>query len=253
MEQQWFVPPSDFLACLEPGDREALCARGVERRLARGEFVFQAGSPGENAYILLDGRVKIHQISGLGRETILWFCFPGELFGVAEVPRAGRREVYAQCSADSLILAIPKARFEAFLAASPAAALRVMELLSCRLRTLGDMLMNLTSDDATSRVVKLLFRLCARYGMRMERDIRLQISLTHQEMADMIGVSRQTVSTVLGDLRRRRLLEVENHQIHIVEPEALYDVIRDSGGVRGPVGRGAANPAAARGLARAAD
>jgi CRP/FNR family cyclic AMP-dependent transcriptional regulator len=220
----WFIPPSDFLARMEPQERERLLEAANRQTFARNDFVFQAGSPGANIYLLLEGRIKIFQLSALGKEIIQWFCFPGEVFGLAEAPRGGRRGVYAQACADTVVCTVSKNDFNAFLNASPSTAMLVIDLLSCRLRVLGDMLLNLTADDVTSRVIKLLTRLCARYGRRVDNDIRLDIHLTHQEMADMIGTSRQTVTTVLSQLRRKGVVRVEDHCIHIQEPEALGDL-----------------------------
>lgn len=227
MNDLWYIPPSDFLSRMSAGDREILLAAGTRKKFRKNDLIFQAGSPGENVYALIEGRVKIYQLSGLGKETILWFCLPGEVFGLAEIPRGGRREVYAQACSDSTIVTIGKERFQRFLAESPPAAMLIIDLLSCRLRALGEMLMNLSSDDATSRVIKLLIRLWARYGREMEGDVYLNITLTHQEMADMIGTSRQTVTTVLNQLRRKNVLAVENHRIHILRPDLLQAMIQD--------------------------
>ena len=95
MNDLWYIPPSDFLSRMSARDRATLLEAGTRRQFKKHDFIFQAGSPGENVYALIDGRVKIYQLSGLGRETILWFCFPGEVFGLAEIPRGRRREVYA--------------------------------------------------------------------------------------------------------------------------------------------------------------
>ncbi len=225
MSDIWFIPPSDFLARMEPREREALLALAEPQSCRRHGFVFQAGSAGENVYVLLSGRIKIFQLSPVGREIIQWFCFPGEVFGLAEMPRGGRREVYAQACADSEVLSIPKERFRSFLIESPSTAMLVIDLLSCRLRTLGDMLLNLTADDVMSRVIKLLTRLAARYGKRVDADFRLDIDLTHQEMADMIGTSRQTVTSALGSLKRRGILRVQNHAIYIQKPELLEHML----------------------------
>lgn len=216
MTEPWFVAPSDFLGKLPPQDRERLLALAHRQAYRKGALVFKAGSPGNNVYILEQGRVKIFALSPLGKQVILWFCFPGEIFGLAEMPRGDRREVYAETCADSTVLSIPRQDFKAFLARHPDTAMRVIELLSCRLRTLGDMLRNLTSDDVTTRVVKLLTRLSARYGRQLAaEDVFLDIELTHQDIADMIGTSRQTVTSVLSELRRRGVVRIENHHIHI--------------------------------------
>ncbi len=229
MHNLWFIPPSDFLGKMHRDDHASLLDMAETREFRKQAPVFQAGSPGNNVYILKQGRVKIFALSPLGRQVILWFCFPGEIFGLAEVSRGGQREVYAEACADSVVLSIPQPDFKAFLASHPDTAMLVIDLLSCRLRTLGDMLLNLTSDDVTTRVVKLLIRLSARYGRRLaSEDVCLDINLTHQDIADMIGTSRQTVTAVLSDLRRQGLVRVENHHIHIPSQRLLEHLAGDA-------------------------
>lgn len=220
----WFLAPSDFLGRMPPAERAALLNLAQPRSYRHRERIFRAGSPGENVYLLAEGRVKIFGLSSLGKEIILWFCFPGELFGIAEMARGGPREVYAEACSDCRVHVIAQREFKEFLATHPATAMLVIDLLSCRLRVLGDVVQNLTADDVTTRVVKLLLRLCARYGRPIARDIRLDIKLTHQEMADMIGATRQTVTGVLGELRRKGVLGVEDHYIRVRHPELLQDM-----------------------------
>jgi CRP/FNR family transcriptional regulator len=229
MEIPWFVPPSDFLGRLPPGSVAALTGMARRATYRKGELLFRPGSPGDHVYILAHGRIKILALSPAGRSVILWFCFPGEIFGLAEMARGGRREVACEACADSEALVIPQQQFKEFLLRDGEAAMLVVDLLSCRLRGLADMLLNLSSDDVSTRLVKLLIRLGARYGKpASDADLLLDISLTHQEMADMIGTTRQSVSTTLNEFKRQGLLSVENHCIYIRNGKRLEDLLRRS-------------------------
>jgi CRP/FNR family transcriptional regulator len=168
--------------------------------------------------------------------VILWFCFPGEVFGLAEASRGGPRDVYAQVCSDAVVHRIPRQQFSQFVEARPRVALQVIDLLSCRLRVLGDILTNLATDDATSRIIKLLLRLCSRYGQMNtgcsvlgggDGAICLDIPLTHQEMADMLGTSRQTVSTVIGELKKAGALKTTHRHMH-VEPARLETLLLET-------------------------
>ncbi len=215
------VAPSNFLAQLDPADYEELVGEARVQRYARGEPVFRAGAPGHHVYFLQAGKVKIGQDSIQGREVILWFCFPGEIFGLAEVARGGGRVVSAIACEPSEVLAVSQEQFKRFLSRRPQAALLSMQVLSSRLRILGEMFVNLVSDDADARIAKLILRLSARYGTRVGGEIFLNIPLTHQEIADMTGTSRQTVTTTLSELRRKGVLSIDNRRIHIESEELL--------------------------------
>jgi len=212
---------SDFLGSLDAADREALCAAGVRRALAKDEAVFRVGDPGTRVYFLESGRVKIYQPAESGREVILWFCLPGEIFGLAEVARGGGRVVAAQACEASTVLVVPEDVFRAYIAVRPQAALLSLQVLSARLRGLSDVLVNLVADDVDTRIAKLILRLGARYGRREAHVIYLDIPLTHQEIADMVGTTRQTVTSALSRLKRQGVLSIDMHRIQIESEELL--------------------------------
>lgn len=220
------MAPSNFLAQINPHDYADLIALASRHCYVKGDFVFSAGAPGENVYFLSSGKIKIGQSSPLGREVILWFCFPGEIFGLAEVTRGGGRVVNAQACAQSEVLAVSQVEYRSFLATHPETAFLSMQVLSSRLRILGEMFVNLVSDEVHIRIAKLILRLSARYGNRVGNEILLNVPLTHQEIADMVGTTRQTVTSVLSDLRRRGVLSIDNHRIHIESEELLNELTR---------------------------
>jgi CRP/FNR family transcriptional regulator len=207
--------PFDFFSGLNHQQQRALLQISTKRVIAKDEMIFTLGSPSNEIFILLDGRVKVFELSKEGKEVILWFCFQGELFGMAEVMNRGYREVNAQAGTEVTVLAIKSQEFERFLNKHTDLAMQVIRILSYRLRELGDVLLNLASDDVTSRVVKLLSRLTTRYGRATDNGWFLDIALTHQEMADMIGTSRQTVTTILGNLKRQGVLRTQQRYIVI--------------------------------------
>lgn len=223
-DRLWYIRPFDFLSSVDDDEKQSLIDMGELRNFKKEELIFNAGSLVDNVYILVDGRVKIYQLSPVGKEVILWFCFPGEIFGLAEILQSRRREVYSQACSDVDVLVINNNQFKSFLLDHPKVALNVIDWLSCRLRELGDILLNLAADDVTSRVIKLITRLSARYGKQYNEGIYLDIPLTHQEMADMIGASRQTVTAVLGKLRRKGELRIENRFIFIQSPDWIESI-----------------------------
>lgn len=222
------VAPSNFLAQLDAEAAAALVAIATVQHYARNDFVFRAGAPGDNVYFLRSGKVKIHQLSPLGREVILWFCFAGEIFGLAEVAGGGGRVVNAQACEVSEVLAVPQEKFRDYLERNPRLAMLSMQVLSSRLRVLGEMFVNLVADDVSTRIAKLILRLSARYGTRVGKEVFLNMPLTHQEIADMVGTSRQTVTTVLGTLKRQGVLSIDNRRIHIESEELLNELTHGS-------------------------
>lgn len=216
--------PTDFLARLSSADARDLIQASQRKLFAKNEFIFKAGDPGRHVYFLQQGRVKICQPAPEGKDVILWFCFTGDMFGMAEVARGGGRVVHAQACEASEVLVLSQNELTDYLKTHSAAALLIMQVLADRLRALGDVVVNLINDDAQTRIIKLILRLATRHGIRFGQDIHLNIHLTHQEIADMVGTTRQTVSSVLGHLKRQGLMRLENRRIRIDSVELLDEM-----------------------------
>lgn len=219
--QPTWTAPSNLLARMNDNDLATLKALGSQHAYSRGEHVFNTGSPGEHVYFLEHGRVKIYQLSPAGKEVILWFCFSGEMFGLGEMAYGGGRVVAAQACEEARILRISVNSFNSFMETHPKSALLVMQLLACRLRVLGEILVNVASDDVNTRIAKLILRLGALYGTRHGEEIHIDIHLTHQEMADMVGATRQTVTSVLSHMKRQGFLSIDNRCIHVESAASL--------------------------------
>ncbi len=181
----------------------------------KNEFVFQAGSIKKNFYLLLSGRVKLYRVSSQGNEVTQWFCFPGEAFGLSELQSVNKQTIYAQCCEHSEVLAIPLNKFTTFIEQSPEIALKIIEQLSVRLKIAGDTLLNLASDDVKTRLVKLIMRLNMRFGINYKQGMLINMTLTHKEIADMIGACRQTVTSALGELKEAGYIKIIDHHFFI--------------------------------------
>lgn len=221
-----FAAATDFLGQMDSGDRKDLL--NLARRIVvnKGRFVYRTGDRKRAVYILLRGRVKVFKETFGGREVILWFCFPGEIFGMAPVPERKGRQINTQACEDCEIAVIGDADFERFLTDRPRVSRLCIRAMSARLGVLSKILVYLVSDDAHTRIAKLILQLGARYGVKSGRQTLIQMPLTHQEIADMTGANRQTVTRILGDLRREGALMIVNRRIRIESSELLNNAVR---------------------------
>lgn len=209
---------TDFLARLEKDEKQKLLNLGARKHYLKDETICSLGRRNDEIYILVAGRVKIYELTAEGKEVILWFCTAGELFGIADALTAneiGTRRINAKSCGYTELLSVNYQDFLRFVKEHPRVSLPLLQLLSFRLREISEVLSDVTSVDVASRVLKLLNRLGDRYGRKVENGIFLELPVTHQEMADMIGASRQTVTTVLGDLRRRGIIQMEHRTLFI--------------------------------------
>jgi len=210
---------TDFLGKLDDEARRALLARGTRRRLRKGAFVYRVSDPGDAVYLLLAGRIKTYKLTPGGREVILWFGFPGEVFGLVETPHRGRMVSVETCE-PSEIVEIPSAKFRKFLATYPEVSPLLVQIIASRLGMLANRLVYLMADNAEARIAKLLVDLAARYHDPADGAGR-PIGLTHQEIADIAGVQRQTATRILGQFTARGALSVRYRRISIRDRDLL--------------------------------
>lgn len=232
----WYLQPTNFIETLEEQDRIALEEIAVCRPYPRGSHIFEAGETSDRVFIALSGRVKIYQISAAGREVIHWFCFPGELLGLADVSKGAPRSSFAEASVDSEIMAIDNAKFLKYMADRPMVALNAIEILSSRLRRLGGSLLDVATGDVALRLGRLVLGLAQTHGHpvchnRLEPpEVCVKLVLTHQDIADMISASRQTVTTHLNDMRKDGLLHWQDHHIHLDRPDLVAQLVAERAG-----------------------
>ena len=204
-----------FLAHLGENERAQLLEFSVTHELRRNQVVFCAGDPPDFVYIVQSGRVRIYHLSTGGRVVSLWFCVAEDIFGLTELYNGGSRQVCAQTCERSRVLSIARADFCRFLEHSPRAALAALNVVSSRLRGLGHVIEGLVECDVTERLTQLIQRLCLEYGHPVGDEVCIDLRLTHQDIADMIGATRQTVTSTLGELRRSGALTLNDHRWYV--------------------------------------
>ena len=230
----WSDAHANFLSSLAPQELEDLlaCARplGFDSR----DQVFGAGDHSLDVYIVAEGCIRLFQVSSTGKETILWYNFPGEIFGIAELWSGDPRQVYAVANEATRVYSIRRQDFIEFLGKHPEAAMKAIGILSARVRSMGLVMAGLASENVETRIARLLMRFavilaagrCAADAAPV--DICVNVRLRHQDIANLIGASRQTVTTSLLKLRKQGAVRMVNHHIHIAQPDHLIGLLQES-------------------------
>jgi CRP-like cAMP-binding protein len=227
----WSDAHANFLSSLSEAETCDLLKCSRRQDLKAREHLFHAGDRSNDVYIVAGGCIRLFQISSTGKETILWFSFPGEIFGMAELWRGNGRQIHASANEATQVYSISRKDFTNFLGAHPEAAMKAIGILSARVRAFGYVLVGLASDNVKTRIARLLMRLAAASsGTRCcagsgEGELCVNVRLTHQDIANLIGASRQTVTTTLVHLRKQGVVRMVNHHIHIVQPDDLHHLL----------------------------
>ena len=227
MEKRWYFNEVDVLAQLPKGERAFLFQKSFRRMYPKNTIIHSPGDKGDSINYVLSGRVKIYNLSACGKEIIYRFCTPHSFFGIAEI-FGEEREVFAEAAEDAEILYVDKASFEELLSRNPGIALTVMKILGSRIRQAHRAIKDFVVCDARSRLAQLLVKLAQMNGdLNSDGTVTFKNKFTHQEMANMIGAIRQTVTEIINDFKRNGYLRCENGKITIVNCAGLEHLIID--------------------------
>ena len=230
LDASWSDAHSSFLSSLSEDETADLLKFARKKCLEPRDFLFRAGDHSSDVFIVAEGCVRLFQVSSAGKETILWFSFPGEIFGIAELLSGSNREIYADANETTVVYAVKRADFARFLGNHPEAAMRAIGILSARVRTLGHALVGLATDNVETRIAHLLLRFARVSTMppcpeTCGDELCVNVRLTHQDIANLIGASRQTVTSTLAEMKKSGALRYANRHIHIVSPNRLGRIL----------------------------
>ena len=216
--------PLDFLAQLQHADKEDLYRLGKTRTYAKNDFLFKAGESDMNVYVLKRGRVKLFGSSAEGRDVLLWFSLAGEIFGMAESLQEQPRLIYARAAEESEVLCVAHTQFKEWFSTRPAVACCLMKIMALRMRELGQRFLSLANGNIQMEIAQLLIRLGTNYGKLAGQHIHVGIPLTEQDIADMVGTSRQGVSTCLAEMKRQGIVDSARHFLVIKNLANLHQI-----------------------------
>lgn len=211
-EKLWYLQHVNILADMTDAEMHRLAERTTMRTYARGKVIAKPDDPPDTIYLIKEGRVKLCRYSSTGRVQILALLERGDIFGERALVGA-HTAMHCEAFEDTLVCVLRRQDFEDLLQSKPELALRVMKVLAERLRQAEEVIENLAFHDAPGRLSALLVRLAEAYGEPHADGRRLMLRFTHQDLASMIGATRETVTNVLIRFRDEGLIAVEERHI----------------------------------------
>ena len=210
-----------LFAALGDKDLEAVGGLVVCRKYRRNTFVFTEGEPGEALCFVKSGRVKISKITPDGREQILHIMAPGDIFGEVVLFDGGPYPATAEVVEDAEIGMIRNQDIDNLIRRNGDVALKMLKIMARRLKDAQAKIRDLALKDTVGRTAGLLLRLAQTSGVKEKEGIRVPLDLSRQDLANMIGTSRETITRVLCELDRQGVIHLERSEIMIIDPERL--------------------------------
>src|SRR5881227_2494801 len=192
-----------LFAALDDDAADALAAAMTSRAVVRGHVVFHEGDLGDRLFVVIDGKVKISRAAADGRENLLAVLGPGEMFGELSLFDPGPRNATGTAVADTVLIGVGNDDLDQWLRGRPDVARHLLRALARRLRRTNEALADLVFSDVPGRVAKALLDLSERFGRPTDDGLRVAHDLTQEELAQLVGASRETVNKALADFASR--------------------------------------------------
>ena len=187
----------------------------------RAHVIFAEGELGDRLYIVLSGKVKIGRRSPDGRENLLAVFGPSDMFGELSIFDPGPRTSTATTVTEVRAVTMDRTALREWIAKRPEIAEQLLRVIARRLRRTNNMLADLIFTDVPGRVAKALLQLAHDFGTQEGGMLRVTHDLTQEEIAQLVGASRETVNKALADFAHRGWLRLEGKSVLILEPQRL--------------------------------
>jgi len=210
-----------LFAALDPDSADTLEKVLTSRTVSRGHIVFKEGDSGDRLFIVLDGKVKITRASADGRENLIAVLGPGEMFGELSLFDPGPRTASVSAVTDATLASLDHDDLRPLLLERPGVGVELLRALAQRLRRTNDAMADLVFTDVPGRVAKALLDLAAKFGVEEADGIRVRHDLTQEELAQLVGASRETVNKALSEFAHRGWLRIEGRSVLLIDSERL--------------------------------
>ena len=215
------VSRAPLFTALDEEAAAALRASMTASRLSRGQVLFAEGDAGDRLYVIVEGKIKLGRTSGDGRDNLVAVLGPGEMFGELSLFDPGPRTATASALTDARLQELAHDDLRPWLTGRPEVASQLLRALAQRLRRTNESLADLVFSDVPGRVAKALLDLSQRFDVPAEDGLHVTHDLTQEELAQLVGASRETVNKALADFASRGWVRLEARAVVIRDAERL--------------------------------
>ena len=206
---------------VDPESAESLAKDMDTIEARKGEVIFNEGEPGDSLYIVVSGKIKLSRRAPDGRENVLAVMGPSDQFGELSVFDPGPRTATATAVTDVRLARMPQTVLRPWIEAHPEVGERLLHVLARRLRRTNDSVADLIFTDVPGRVAKALLQMADRFGSRESEGLRVKHDLTQEELAQLVGASRETVNKALADFVHRGWIQLQGKSVVILDEDRL--------------------------------
>lgn len=194
----------------------------VEKKYKKGEYLFFENDLGNELFLITSGAIKIFKTDKkTGKIKTLTYLSTGDFFGEMALLDEEMRSATAQVIENTNVYILTGKKLKDIMLKNPKTTLKITKTLSSRLRVADQQIHDLTFRDLPGRVATTLIDLSEKHGKKVDKGIKIDIKLTHQELSDMVGTAREVVTSILSALKKANCIEIDRHYITITNKDEL--------------------------------
>lgn len=217
----WYLENFNIFKDLDDESMQELNRITSMQDIPKNQPIYFPKEPSSSLFFLKKGRVKLTRISGDGKEMILGLVNMGEVFGEMAYLGEGERNEFATALDDALVCAINKDEFKNFVEQNPDLNLKMTKLIGLKLKRYSERIEGLVFKDAEQRVTSFLLKLADENGKIIGNEIFIKPFLKHQDIAELTATSRQTVNSILTDLREKKVINFDRKKLIVMNRNEL--------------------------------
>ncbi len=224
-EKLGLLRETDLFTGLSEEDMLAIGHATTMTRCTAGQRIMSPDDPPDRIHILKAGKVRVYRVTPDGKQLTLDIHDKGTILG--DMSLLGQEpipEAFAETLDEAVICTISPDELRRLIERYPTIGVNIISYLSRRLRDAESELEAMAYQRVGQRLARKLVDLSSRFGVKTSRGTLIEARLTQQELAEMIGTTRETLAHTLADFRKRGLLDTEKHQVLIRDAEQLMDI-----------------------------
>ena len=199
---------------------------GTLMKTKKGRILFGVDDPPTKMFLVKEGAIKIYRYTEDGKEVMLHIHGPGELITISPLFKNMDHVVYSESLVDTQLFWIPLPQFREFVKENPEVLLEIGKMLADNWDEVEEKIEAFVTHDSLGRLAYIIARLSNKYGKRDRNKIILPFPLTHQELANLTGMFRETVSISMQELKKSGIISIDKHVIVVENKEKLEECAR---------------------------
>lgn len=227
LENKSLVKKIPIFAVLTPDEIEQIEKIILTNKYEKGNILFFEGEAGEAVFFIKKGKIKIYKSDFDGREYILNIFGDGDMFAEAVLLEGGPYPATAEAVEDSIVGMIKNVDLENILMKNSRLMVKIVKVLSHRLRETQEKLKNMVFKDTYDRTSCMLHSLSVEHGVKTSRGIEFKLLITRQELASLVGTSRETVTRVMSDLKKEGIIDINRQNITVLNERRLMRCMKE--------------------------